>query len=83
MRTMIIAAAAVLSLGASAAYADQGDGAVANTQFTQIPGVVAQAQVQNPAVATAQNDQAVHVYVTQSSNGTWLFEPNGNQGANS
>ena len=34
-------------------------------------------------VATAQNGQAVHTYATQSSRGTWLFAPNGNQGANS
>ncbi len=53
MKTMIIAAAAVLSLSAGVGYAGEGDGAVANTQFTQIPGVFAQAQGQAPAVATA------------------------------
>jgi hypothetical protein len=31
----------------------------------------------------AQNGQGVHVYVTQSSHGTWLFSPTGNAGANS
>ncbi len=84
MRTMMIAAAAALSLGTGVAYADGGDGPIANTRFTQIPGVVAQAQVQQaPSVATAQNGQAVHAYVTQSNRGTWLFAPNSNQGANS
>ncbi len=83
MRTMIIAAAAALSLSAGVAYAGEGEGAVANSQFTQIPGVVAQAQVQAPAVATAQNGQAIHAYVTNANHGTWLFAPNGNQGANS
>ena len=52
---------------------------VANTFFTQLPGVIAQAPVQNaPPVATAQNGQAVHAYVTQSSRGTWLFQPSQN-----
>ncbi len=83
MRTMMIAAAAVLSLSAGVAYADGGDSAAANTYFTQLPGVVAQAQVQSPAVATAQNGQAVRDYVANSNHGTWLFAPNGNQGANS
>ena len=84
MRTMIIAAGAVLSLSAGAAYADQGEGTVANTFFTELPRVVSQAPVQEaPAVATAQNGQAVHAYVANSNHGTWLFQANENQGANS
>jgi hypothetical protein len=84
MKTMILATAAVLGLGVGAAFADSEGGTVGITQFTELPGVVAQAPVQNaPAVATAQNGQAVHTYATQSSRGTWLFAPNGNQGANS
>ena len=84
MKTMIIAAAAALSLGIGSAYAGEGEGVVANSQFTEIPGVVAQAPVQNaPAVMTAQNGQAVQVYVTRSNQGTWLFAPNENSGANS
>jgi hypothetical protein len=44
--------------------------------FTEL---VAEAPVQNaPAVATAQNGQAVQTYITQSSRGTWLFAPNPN-----
>ena len=75
MKTMIFAAAAALSLGIGSAYADSEGGQYANTQFT--PGFVAQAPVQNaPAVATAQNGQAVRTYVTQSSHGTWLYGPN-------
>ena len=91
MKTMLLAAAAALSLGVGSAYADGGDGPAANTFFTELPGVVAQAQVPNaPAYAQnrqatqqAQNGPGVHAYVTQSSHGTWLFAPNGNQGANS
>ena len=81
MKTMIIAAAAALSLSMGAAYADSEGGQVANTQFTELPGVVSHAPVQNaPAVATAQNGQAVHAYVANSSRGTWLFQPNQNGG---
>ena len=99
MKTMLLAAAAALSLGVGSAYADGGDGTIANTQFTELPGVVAQAQVpnapvyaqngqQNRQVQTqqAQNGQAAHgygIYSTQSSHGTWLFPPNANQGGNS
>ena len=69
----------------------RGDGPVGNTFFTQLPGVVAQAQVPNApvyaqhgqATQQAQNGQGVHAYVTQSSHGTWLFPPNANQGSNS
>ena len=56
MKTMIIAAAAALSLGIGSAYADSEGGQIANTQFTETPGFLAQAPVENaPAVVTAQN----------------------------
>jgi hypothetical protein len=81
MKTMLLAAAAALSLGVSAAYADGGQGTLPNTYFTELPGVIAQAPVQNaPSVATARNGQAIGTYVTSSSHGTWLFPPNQNQG---
>jgi len=93
MKTMLIAAAAGLSLAAStAAYADSGDGPAANSFFTELPGVVAQADVPNASAYAqnrqvqpqqTQNGQGVHVYVSRSGQGTWLFAPNGNQGANS
>lgn len=83
MKTMIIAAATSLSLSMGAAHADGGDSVAANTYFTQLPGVVAQAQAQNPAAATAQNEQATRAYVANSNHGTWLFAPNANQGVNS
>ena len=40
MKTMLLAAAAALSLGISSAYADSEGGQVANTQFTSIRGVL-------------------------------------------
>jgi len=83
IKTMIIAAATALSLGIGSAYADSEGGQIANTQFTDTPGFLAHAPVQNaPAVATAQNGQAVHAYVANSSRGTWLFAPNQNGGGN-
>ena len=81
MKTMIIAAAAALSLSMGVAYADSEGGQIANTQFTELPGVVSQAPVQNaPVVTTAQSGQAVHAYVANSNRGTWLFQPNQNGG---
>jgi hypothetical protein len=68
------------------ALAAGGQGTVANTFFTELPGVIAHAPAPNaPVVATAHSDQgqATQVYVTRSNRGTWLFAPNANQGANS
>ena len=80
MRTMLLAAAAGLSLAAStAAYADGGDGPVANSFFTELPGVVAQADVPNASayaqnrqvqIQQAQNAQGPHIYVSRSNQGT-------------
>jgi hypothetical protein len=85
MRIMLRAALAAASIASiSSAYADQGEGVAANTRFTEIPGVVAQAPAQNaPAFTTAQSGKTVPVYMTRSSQGTWLFAPDGNAGANS
>ena len=83
MKTMLLAAAAALSLGIGSAYASDSEGGqIANTQFTEIPGFLAQAPAQNaPAVATAQNGRAVQTYATQSSHGTWLnFGSHGGDG---
>ena len=98
MKIMLRAAIAALSFASiGPAMADGGDTPAANTFFTELPGVVAQAQVpnaptyaqngqQNRQTQQAQSGQAAHgygVYSTQSSRGTWLFPPNGNAGANS
>jgi hypothetical protein len=85
MKIILRAALAAASIGSiGSAYADGGEGPAANTTFTEIPGVIAQAPAQNaPAVATAQNGRGAPVYVTRSGDGTWLFGPNGNAGANS
>jgi hypothetical protein len=82
MKTMILAAAAVLALGVGSAFAGDGDGYSATTQFTSIPGEQATvAQSAPPQTATATNEAAVaHTYVTKSHAGTWLFPPDMNGG---
>ncbi|HSZ91084.1 MAG TPA: hypothetical protein VK822_17125 [Acetobacteraceae bacterium] len=87
MKTTILATAAVLALGVGSAFAGDGDGPAANTTFTQLPGVIAQAQVGQAPSAYARNQvtgKPTAAFVTTSrSSGTWLFAPNPNQGANS
>ena len=81
MKTMLLAAAAALSLGIGSAYADSEGGQNNLTQFTQTPGFLAQAPAQNaPAVAVARNGRAVQAYVTQSSHGTWFQGSHGGDG---
>ena len=68
-----IAAASFASIGS--AYAGDSNGTVANTLFTSLPGVVAQAPAQKaPSATTAQNGQVMEAYATQSSRGTWVFQ---------
>ena len=77
MKTMMLATAAVLALGVGAAFAGDGDDTVANTFFTQLPGVVAQAPSQQvpSAVARNQGGPPTAAFVTSHSSGTWLFQP--------
>jgi hypothetical protein len=79
MKIMLRAAMAAVSIGTiGSAYAGEGEGPAANTLFTEIPGVIAQAPVQNaPLVATAQNGQVVETYVSGSNRTTWMFPPIG------
>lgn len=79
MKTLLVlrAATMVLSLGIGSAYAGDGDGAAANTLFTEIPGVVEQPRLQSaPSMATAQIGPTTHAYVThQQHQGIWLSPP--------
>lgn len=85
MRTIILASAAVLALGAGAAYAGDGEGVQPNTFFTELPGVIAQAPVAQVPSSVAQAQQPAGAptaaFVTSHNSGTWLFAPNGNAGA--
>ena len=79
MKTMILATAAVLALGAGSAFADSEGGTIGITRFTELPGVVAQAPVQQAPNAVAQNQQAggapTAAFITSHRSGTWLFPP--------
>ena len=79
MKTMILAMAAALALGTGAAYAGDGEGTLANTAFTEIPGVIAQAPVASSR-AVAQNGNAVMAYVTTEHHAAWTFPWNPNEG---
>lgn len=69
-----IVAGAVTGIGP--AIAGDGEGAIANTQFTQLPGVLAQSSVPSgPSVALVHSGQGAATYVTQTSPGIWLFPP--------
>ena len=77
MKTMLLAVAVALGLSAAPAFASEG-GPVANTQFTELPGVLAQAPKQVAPIAMAQSGHAVKAYATQTSHGTSVFAPNEN-----
>ena len=80
MRTIILATATLLGLGAATAYANEG-GVEPNTWFTQLPGVIAQAQTQPAPSAVARNQSGTPTaaFVT-SSHGTWFYGANHYEG---
>jgi hypothetical protein len=76
MKTMLLAAAAALSLGVGSAYANDSQGQAGGYAYPDyvFPGSIS-GGVQAPA-QTEQNSQAIHAFVTRSANqGTWLFAP--------
>ena len=66
MKTLMLAAAAVLSFGVGSAHADGEDGGtIANTFFTALPGVIAIAPGQQPdGVAAHPHDGPTTAYRT-------------------
>lgn len=82
MKTMIFATAAVLGIGIGAAHAGDGDGPTANSFFTQLPGVIAQAPVRQvpSAVARNQNGAATATFATRYSSAISIFPWNPNAG---
>lgn len=59
MKTVFLAAAAALVLSVGSAYAGDGEGPIPNTQFTELPNVIAQAPSQdNHAYAATPNGSA-------------------------
>ena len=77
MKTMLLAAATVLSLGIGSAYAGDGDGNSATTEST----IIANQQAHVPApgrivIAHPRNGATYHAYAANSRTaGTWLFAP--------
>jgi hypothetical protein len=85
MKSMMIAAAAVLGLGIGSAYADGGESPIPNTFFTELPGVIAQAPVQQAPAAVAANQNGAEVNIFATSHrpaGTWLFPVDQTGGGN-
>ena len=82
MKTMLFAAMAALSLASTAAFAESEGGPAANTKFTTMRGVLAEAPMQMAPMAMAQNGQTVQAYAAQSSRGIWLSQPQDGGGAN-
>jgi hypothetical protein len=83
MKTMILATAAVLGIGIGSAFAGDGEGGtIPNTYFTDLPGVVAQAPVQQFPSALAANQHAAttNAFVTGRSRAVSLFPPNSTEG---
>jgi hypothetical protein len=76
MKTMLLAAAAALSLGVGSAFAADSQSQAGGYVYPDyvFPGSV-NAGVQVP-VQPQQNGQAIHTFVTRSANqGTYLFPP--------
>jgi hypothetical protein len=74
MKTMLFAAATVLSLGVGSAYANESGGQSGGYVYPDYHFPAQSA----PSVATAPNGQAAHAYVANSNHGTWVFPPDQN-----
>ena len=81
MKTLLLAAAAALSLGVGSAYAD--GGGQGPTLFTMIEAqLAAKAQGTVPARTTPNGGAATYVYSAPQNQGIWLFSPQDGGGAN-
>ena len=79
MKIMLRTALAALSIASiGTAYAGEGEGPAANTRFTALPDVIAQAPVQSSqAVAEARNQSGTAIYVArQQSTSAFPWNPN-------
>jgi hypothetical protein len=76
MKTMLLVAAAALSLGIGSAYASESEGQSGGYAYPDYQFPMQKA----PSVGAAQNGGGIQTYVTQSSHGTWLFPPSQNGG---
>jgi hypothetical protein len=76
MRTLFRAAVAALSVASiSPAIAGEGEGTIANTQFTELVGVVAQEPMADASLtAVAQDRGSPSILATQSNHVVTLFQ---------
>jgi hypothetical protein len=78
MKTVLLAAAAAITLGLSSALAETPT--FPNTFFTEFPGVIAKPATGSATVATTTQTPdglPVQLYPSKSSSGTWLYRPEG------
>ena len=83
MKTLLLAAAAALSLGVGSAYAD--GGGQGPTLFTMIEAQLAakaQGTAPAPTRTTPNGGAATYVYSAPQNQGAWLFAPQDGGGAN-
>jgi hypothetical protein len=75
MKTMLLAAAAALTLGLGLAHAETPT--FPNTFFNELPGVIAKPATGSAPVAPTQTPggQPVQLYPSQSRSGTQLYQP--------
>ena len=76
MKTMLLAAAAVLSLGVGSAFAADSQSQAGGYVYPDYVFPVPSTRVPQAPVQTQQSGQAIHTFVTRSANqGTYLFPP--------
>jgi hypothetical protein len=79
VKTMFLAAAAVISLGMGVAFA-QSSPSASGYVYPNFWGNQAAQTAPQGHVAPQSSGDAISTYVTQTSQGTWLFPPNPNNG---
>ena len=62
VKSIVLAAAAVLTLSIGSAFANEGQGALPNTRFTEIPGVLTRPPRYLHAVPVSKADKSVWYY---------------------
>ena len=78
MKTVLLAAAAAITLGLSSARAETPT--FPNTFFTELPGVIAKPATGSATAATTTqtpDGRLVQLYPSKSSPGTWSYQPEG------
>jgi hypothetical protein len=78
MKTVLLAAAAAITLGLSWAHAETPT--FPNTFFNELPGVIAKPATGSASAATTTqtpDGRPVQLYPSKSTAGTWAYQPEG------